>query len=119
MRRSCGIINSILNVKSLCLAIWFSDGSARKESLQYRRPGDIGSIPVSGRSPGQEDPLKEETASHSSILAWKIPGKEELVVYSPESRKESDTTEQVSTYSQKKKKEELAAHALGLPLVLH
>ena len=28
-------------------------------------------------SPGQEDPLKKEIATHSSILAWKIPGTEE------------------------------------------
>ena len=28
---------------------------------------DVGSIP------GLEDPLEEEMASHSSILAWKIP----------------------------------------------
>ena len=26
---------------------------------------------------GQEDPLKKETATHSNILAWKIPGTEE------------------------------------------
>ena len=26
---------------------------------------------------GQEDPLEEGTASHSSILAWRIPWKEE------------------------------------------
>ena len=26
---------------------------------------------------GQEDPLKEEMATHSSILAWKIPWTEE------------------------------------------
>ena len=26
---------------------------------------------------GQEDPLEEETAPHSSILAWKIPWAEE------------------------------------------
>ena len=25
-------------------------------------------------SPGQVDPLEEETAAHSSILAWRIPG---------------------------------------------
>ena len=25
------------------------------------------------RSPGQEDPLEEEMATHSSVLAWKIP----------------------------------------------
>ena len=28
-------------------------------------------------SPGQEDPLKKEIASHVSILAWEIPGTEE------------------------------------------
>ena len=28
------------------------------------------------RSLGQEDPLEEETATHSSVLAWKIPWKE-------------------------------------------
>ena len=27
---------------------------------------------------GQEDPLKEEMATHSSVLAWKIPWVEEL-----------------------------------------
>ena len=26
---------------------------------------------------GREDPLEKETATHSSILAWKIPGTEE------------------------------------------
>ena len=26
---------------------------------------------------GRKDPLEEETAAHSSILAWKIPGTEE------------------------------------------
>ena len=25
------------------------------------------------RSPGQEDPLEEDMASHSSVLAWRIP----------------------------------------------
>ena len=33
--------------------------------------GDPGSIP------GQEDPLEKEMATHSSILAWRIPGMEE------------------------------------------
>ena len=28
-------------------------------------------------SPGQEDPLEEEMATHSSILAWKMPWTEE------------------------------------------
>ena len=30
------------------------------------------------RSPGWEDPREEEMATHSSILAWKIPWAEEL-----------------------------------------
>jgi hypothetical protein len=29
------------------------------------------------RSLGQEDPLEEETATHSSVLAWEIPQREE------------------------------------------
>ena len=29
------------------------------------------------RSPGREDPLEEEMATHSSILAWKIPWTQE------------------------------------------
>ena len=32
---------------------------------------------------GQEDPLKQETATHSKILAWKIHGQMSLVSYSP------------------------------------
>jgi len=44
------------------------------------------------RSLGQEDPLEDGTATHSSILTWKIPWIEELVGYSPWDRKESDTT---------------------------
>ena len=30
------------------------------------------------RSLGQEDPLEEEMATHSSIIAWRIPWMEEL-----------------------------------------
>ena len=30
-----------------------------------------------GSVPGQEDPLEEEMATHSSILAWEIPWAEE------------------------------------------
>ena len=30
------------------------------------------------RSPDQKDPLEKEMASHSSILAWRIPWTEEL-----------------------------------------
>ena len=30
-----------------------------------------------GQSPGREDPMEEEMATHSSTLAWKIPWTEE------------------------------------------
>ena len=39
--------------------------------------------------------LEKEMATHSSILAWKIPWIRNLVGYSPWGRKESDTTEQL------------------------
>ena len=47
------------------------------------------------QSLGQEDPLEEEMATHSSILAWRIPWTEEPDGYSPWGCKESDTTEQL------------------------
>ena len=42
-----------------------------------------------------EDPLEKETATHSSILAWRILMDREAwhAIYSPRGRKESDTTE--------------------------
>ena len=46
------------------------------------------------RSPGEEDPLEKEMATHSSILAWRIPWTEERgEVHSPGGRNELDTTE--------------------------
>ena len=48
------------------------------------------------RSLGQEDPLDDEMATHSSIPAWKSHGEKSLVSYSPKSRKESDMTEHAS-----------------------
>ena len=44
------------------------------------------------QSLGWEDPLEEGTATHSSILAWKIPRIEEPGGLCPESRKKSDMT---------------------------
>ena len=42
---------------------------------------------------GQEDPLEEGMATHSSILAWRIHGQRRLVGYSPWGCKELDMTE--------------------------
>ena len=36
------------------------------------------------QSLGQEDPLEEETATHSNILAWRIPWTEKLGLQSKE-----------------------------------
>ena len=47
------------------------------------------------RSLGQEDPLEKEMATHSSILAWRIPWTEELGGLQSTGRKESDTTERL------------------------
>ena len=44
------------------------------------------------RSLGWEDPLEEGMATHSSILAWRIPWTEEPVGYSPQGCTELDTT---------------------------
>ena len=35
------------------------------------------------QSVGQEDPLEEGMATHSSILAWRIPWTKDMVGYSP------------------------------------
>ena len=49
------------------------------------------------QSLGGEDPLEKGMASHSSILAWRIPWTEEpRGLYSPWGRKESDMTEQLT-----------------------
>ena len=50
--------------------VWcFPGGSHNKETIRYS--GDPVSIPELGRSPG------EGNATHSSILAWRIPWTEE------------------------------------------
>ena len=53
--------------------------------------GDPGSVP------GLEGPLEEGMATHSSILAWRVPWMRSLVGYSPWGCKELDTTETTHT----------------------
>ena len=53
------------------------------------------------RSLGREDPLEKEMATHSSILAWRIPGMEELGDLQSTGRKELDTTERLHFTSPK------------------
>ena len=47
------------------------------------------------RSLGQEDPLEEGMATHSSILAGESHGQRSLVGHSPWGHKESDITEAI------------------------
>ena len=47
------------------------------------------------RSLGREDPLEKEMATHSSILAWRIPWAEELGGLQSTGRKQSDVTERL------------------------
>ena len=46
---------------------------------------------------GREDPLEKEMATHSSILAWRIPWTGSLLGYSPWGHKESGMTERLNT----------------------
>ena len=49
---------------------------------------------------GQDDPLEEEVATHSSVLAWRIIWTEEPDGYSPRGGKQSDMTEHEHAYMQ-------------------
>ena len=51
------------------------------------------------RSLGRKDPLEKEMATHSSILAWRIPWTEELGGLQSTGCKESDTTERLHFHS--------------------
>ena len=66
----------------------FPGGSDRKESAP--KAGDPGLIPGSGRS------LGEGMATHSVILAQRIPWTEDSGGYSPQGHRESDMTEQLT-----------------------
>ena len=44
-------------------------------------PVNSGDLRDSGLIPGREDPLEEGTATHPSVLAWRIPWTEEATVH--------------------------------------
>ena len=48
------------------------------------------------QSLGQEDPLEKEMATHSCVLAWKIPWTEELGRLQSMGSQESDMTEELN-----------------------
>ena len=70
----CNIVHKVLNfffflLKAISPIESFPGGSDGKESAC-----DVGDP---GLIPGQEDPLEKEMATHSYILAWRIPWTEE------------------------------------------
>ena len=69
-------------------ALGFPDGSDGKE-LPAMQDTWV-------RSLGQEDPLKKGMATHSSILAWRIPWTEEPGRLQSVGRRELDMTERLS-----------------------
>ena len=72
----------------------FPGGSVVKESAcQYKETEETLVLPL-----GQGDPL-EEMATHSSILAWKIPRTEEPGGLQSIGHNKSDMTEQLSTHT--------------------
>ena len=50
------------------------------------------------RSLGWEDPLEEGMATHSNVLAWRIPWTEELVGYSHKELNTTEVTQQACTH---------------------
>ena len=52
------------------------------------------------RSLGWEDPLEKEMATHSNILAWRIPWMEEISGLQSMGHKESDRTERLHFHFQ-------------------
>ena len=55
-------------------------------------------------SPGREDPLEEEMATHPSILVWRIPWTEEpgrLQSMGSDTTEQRDATERPSTHRRK------------------
>ena len=82
------VVPSTSEIPELLLpSVGFPDGSVVKNPPT--NAGDAGSIPGSGRSPG------DGNGNHSSILAWRIPWMEELGGLQSTGCKESDTTERL------------------------
>ena len=55
----------------------WAGGSSQVALVVKNSPANAGRHETQVRSLGQEDPLEEAMATHSSILAWRIPWTEE------------------------------------------
>ena len=72
--------------------IVFSPRASQVALVIKNPPANAGDIIDMCLTLGWENPLEKETATHSNILAWKIHGQRDLVVYSPWGCKKSDMT---------------------------
>ena len=73
-------INKNITQISILLLLLFLSNSIRDfpgDSVVRNSPANAGDARDLGWIPGLEDPLEKEMATHSSILAWKIPWTEE------------------------------------------
>ena len=83
--------NHLITTRSYCIK-GFPGGSAVKNPRAMQESQE-----TRVQSPGQDDPLVQEMATHSSVLAWRIPWTEESGRIQSMGHKELDTTEQLST----------------------
>ena len=70
------------------------------------------------RSLGQEDPLEEGVATHSSILAWRIPWTEEPGSLQSIGLQELDTTEMTEHAHTKSRLILILSHIHKVPLAM-
>ena len=73
-------INKNITQIRILLLLLFLSNSIRDfpgDSVVRNSPANAGDARDLGWIPGLEDPLEKEMATHSSILAWKIPWTEE------------------------------------------
>ena len=74
----------LTSARSLALALSIPPGKLQRwPSLVALVLKNLRTLEMRVLSLGQEDPLEEEMATHSSILTWRIPWTEETKGYSP------------------------------------
>ena len=56
---------------------WLFLGAPQVVLVVKNPPANAGDVRDPGSIPGSEDPLEEAMATHSSVLAWTIPWREE------------------------------------------
>ena len=74
------MVTTVIFYQDVCMTMGFPGGSVVKKWLKEKsgKKAEMKeTLDLQFRSLGGEEPLEEETATHSSILAWKIPWTEE------------------------------------------